>query len=64
MSYLTNTEKCFLMHIKRLKKQVLTTQQYKVLKGQVLAGDTVGAQKGLQKLLQMRNIKRDGGVAC
>lgn len=29
----------------------LTTQQYKTLRGQVLAGDADGALKGLRKLL-------------
>lgn len=34
----------------------LTTQQYKVLKGQVLAGDLSGAVKGLQKILRQGAI--------
>lgn len=29
----------------------LTAQQYRTLRGQVLAGDSVGAMKGLRKLL-------------
>ena len=29
---------------------MLTEQQYKVLRGQVLAGDTEGAMKGLRKI--------------
>lgn len=29
----------------------LTPQQYKTLRGQVLAGDPVGAMKGLRKIL-------------
>lgn len=29
----------------------LTVQQYRTLRGQVLAGDSVGAMKGLRKLL-------------
>lgn len=29
----------------------LTLQQYKTLRGQVLAGDPVGAMKGLRKIL-------------
>lgn len=32
----------------------LTPQQYKVLKGQILAGDTAGAKRGLKKILRMR----------
>lgn len=30
----------------------LTPQQYKTLRGQILAGDPAGAMKGLRKLLQ------------
>lgn len=30
----------------------LTPQQYKTIKGQVLAGNTEGAEKGLRKLLK------------
>lgn len=30
----------------------LTVQQYKTLRGQVLAGDDTGAMKGLKKLLR------------
>ncbi|PPK44979.1 Uncharacterised protein [Clostridium putrefaciens] len=33
-------------------KNVLTKQQYKTLKGQVVAGDVDGANKGLIKILQ------------
>lgn len=29
----------------------LTKQQYKTLRGQVLAGDSVGAMRGLRKIL-------------
>ena len=32
----------------------LTKQQYKTLKGQILAGDSDGAMKGLRKLLRGR----------
>lgn len=34
----------------------LTPQQYKTIKGQVLAGDITGAEKGLQKLLKRREL--------
>lgn len=39
---------------KRLKesKQYLTKQQYKTIKGQLIAGDLKGAEKGLNKLLR------------
>ena len=30
----------------------LTVQQYKTLRGQILAGDDAGAMKGLKKLLR------------
>lgn len=33
----------------------LTKQQYKTLKGQILAGDGEGAMKGLRRLLQRRS---------
>ena len=32
-------------------RQRLTAQQYRTLRGQVLAGDSAGAMKGLRKLL-------------
>lgn len=36
----------------RQYKNILTKQQYKTLKGQAVAGDIVGANKGLIKILQ------------
>lgn len=41
------------MNLKACKSR-LTRQQYSTLKGQILAGDSDGAMKGLRKLL-MRN---------
>lgn len=41
-----------LIHLKGAKHR-LTAQQYRTLKGQVLAGDAEGAMKGLQKILLM-----------
>ena len=40
----------------RLKhaRHKLTRQQYKTLRGQVLAGDPAGAMKGLEKLLLLQ----------
>lgn len=32
----------------------LTKQQYKTLKGQILAGDDIGAMKGLAKILYQK----------
>ena len=39
---------------KRLKesKKYLTKQQYKTIRGQVLAGDVKGAMKGLDRLMK------------
>lgn len=39
-----------LMHIKACRER-LTAQQYRTLKGQVLAGDADGALRGLRALL-------------
>lgn len=36
----------------RKYKENLTKQQYKTLKGQAVAGDIVGANKGLRKIIQ------------
>lgn len=41
------------MNLKACKSR-LTRQQYSTLKGQILAGDSDGAMKGLRKLL-MKN---------
>ncbi len=45
----------------RLKayRRVLTHQQYQTLKGQILAGDHVGAMRGLERILQ-RDKEREG----
>ena len=42
--------------LKELKKgrRYLTPQQYRTIKGQILAGQTVQAMKGLGRLLQRR----------
>ena len=37
-------------------KQLLTRQQYKTIKGQILAGDADGAMRGLAKLIS-REVK-------
>lgn len=36
----------------RVNKNKLTKQQYSTIKGQIIAGDVVGANKGLNKLLK------------
>lgn len=40
----------------------LSNQQYKTLRGQVLAGDDIGAMKGLQKLIKksQKRSQRNG----
>ena len=43
-----------LKKLHQYKKQ-LTRQQLKTLRGQILAGDLTGAEKGLKKLTQMGN---------
>lgn len=43
------------LKILKKSKNVLTKQQYKTLKGQVIAGDKEAAMKGLNKLLK-RNM--------
>ena len=40
----------FLKHLKKQRVR-LTTQQYKTIRGQAMAGDIAGANKGLIKLL-------------
>lgn len=43
-----------MMFLKAYRPQ-LTAQQYKTLRGQVLAGDAVGAMKGLKNILAKRS---------
>lgn len=38
-------------------KQLLTRQQYKTLKGQILAGDADGAMRGLDRIKKMNDKK-------
>ena len=44
-------DKSALLWLKAYRHQ-LTAQQYKTLRGQVLAGDAEGAMKGLRKLIR------------
>ena len=45
-----------LIQLNRYRKaSLLTHQQYKTLRGQILKGDTDGALRGLQKLLNRGN---------
>ena len=45
-----------LMHIKACRNR-LTAQQYRTLKGQVLAGDADGAMQGLRTVLSRKKAK-------
>jgi len=45
-------EKQLFMKQLNQNKNILTKQQYKTLRGQAVAGDIVGANKGLIKILQ------------
>lgn len=48
------TELTEFMKILKCKKQNLTRQQSRTIKGQTFAGDIAGAKKGLNKLLERR----------
>lgn len=37
----------------------LTKQQFKTIKGQIVAGDYVGARKGLKKLLNKKKVENE-----
>ena len=41
----------------RAAKNMLTRQQFKTLKGQILAGDADGAMRGLEKLIDKRRMQ-------
>ncbi len=51
---LTSDQKKAMADLKNNKGR-LTVQQYRTIKGQILAGDTVGAERGMKKLLDRRN---------
>ena len=44
--------------IKSLKRYSLTAQQMKTLRGQALAGDLAGAQKGLERMATQHENNR------
>lgn len=44
--------------ILKAAKKSLTAQQYNTLRGQVLAGDSDGAVKGLNKILRTKNNRK------
>lgn len=45
-----NVDTAALGHLRSVKNR-LTRQQFKTLRGQILAGDPAGAMKGLRKIL-------------
>lgn len=51
-----------LMLLKNTKHR-LTKQQFKTLRGQILAGDPDGAMKGLRNILQRRAERMSKGAA-
>lgn len=46
-----NREQMEAMNLLKRKKEILTRQQRRTIKGQILAGDTAGAMRGLHKLV-------------
>lgn len=50
---MTNEQNKLMVDLKKNKSR-LTRQQYCTVKGQILSGDTVGAAKGMKKLLSDR----------
>ena len=42
------------LRVLRCCKSRLTRQQYKTLRGQILAGDDIGAMKGMTKILNRK----------
>ena len=51
---LTREQKKVMSDLKS-NKGSLTAQQYRTVKGQILAGDTAGAVRGMKKLLDRRS---------
>lgn len=48
------SEICNVVRTIKSKREYLTAQQYKTLKGQAIAGDTDGAIRGLEKMIAKR----------
>lgn len=46
----------------RNAKRLLTRQQFLTLRGQILGGDSEGAMRGLQRLLQQRGALHENTV--
>lgn len=49
--FLTREQKKVMTDLKNSRNR-LTVQQYRTVKGQILAGDSTGAERGLKKLIE------------
>ena len=58
---MTNSTNTRALLILQNTKHRLTTQQYKTLRGQILAGDADGAMRGLKNVLQRRAERMASG---
>ena len=47
------------LRLRRMNKKHLTRQQYKTLRGQILAGDDLGAMKGMHKILHQKEAPQN-----
>jgi hypothetical protein len=47
------------LRLLKMNKKHLTAQQFKTLKGQILAGDDLGAMKGMHKLLNQKEAPQN-----
>lgn len=47
------------LRLLKMNKKHLTAQQFKTLKGQILAGDDLGAMKGMHKLLNQKEAPKN-----
>lgn len=47
------------LRLLKMNKKRLTRQQYKTLRGQILAGDDLGALKGMHKILNQKEAPQN-----
>ena len=47
------------LRLLKMNKKHLTAQQFKTLKGQILAGDDLGAMKGMHKILNQKEAPQN-----
>ncbi len=47
------------LRLLRMNKKHLTRQEYKTLRGQIIAGDDLGAMKGLHKILHQKEAPQN-----